>query len=633
VKHQGLPEIPPAKKFKSKHNLPVLDSYRSNAPDWYWDLFPNNKVGSSSSLIDGKKLEAMAIDNGYPDLDHLSKVVDWLENGADIGCKGEFRNSSTANNSSSAYEDGEKVSDAIADWTMKKFAFGPVPIAEVPIDAKVSSIMTRAKPNGAVRVILNLSSPEGKSVNEGIDNTDYPAKMSSTAEWLRVLQGVGRYCKITKIDFSDAYKHIAVRDQDTDLQWFVWLGKAFKELCLIFGSASSAGIFDAVAKIILFIVLKRANFNKDWVIQHLDDICGAAPENSDMLETFDNMFVTVANELGVKLAPREDLVKSFGPSTHGIVLGIEYDTVSWTWGVPEEKLARLLHSIEEAIAATHLKQQQIWSLVGKILNIKPLIPGAKFNIDHLIRANNVSKKGSDLIAISGSMKDQLYFWRLVLPLCSGNIPIPNKSLQVAPWVMETYTDAAGGSVRSSWHGVGAIASNWWSYLMWGKKINIGAPCSDGRKLDSVMSALELVGPLLIVSAGHKWCKLNQVRVWVDNMASVSIYKKGYSSSCRLSTTLVKAMSTVAVGIGCRLEIEKITRCSTPMASMADALSKGKFMKFRQIASANNLEMPLDMARVPLALKQWIVNPLEDDHLGHKILLELSQNTNVLSYNY
>ena len=46
-----------------------------------------------------------------------------------------------------------------------------------------------------------------------------------------------------KSDWADAYKQIAVRRQDTDLQWFVWLGKYFTENCLVFGAASSAGIF------------------------------------------------------------------------------------------------------------------------------------------------------------------------------------------------------------------------------------------------------------------------------------------------------------------------------------------------------------------------------------------------------
>ncbi len=63
---------------------------------------------------------------------------------------------------------------------------------KVPAGAKVSGIMVRPKPNGWVRVILNLSAPKGNSVNDGINKDDFPAKMSSTAAWLEVLDRAGK---------------------------------------------------------------------------------------------------------------------------------------------------------------------------------------------------------------------------------------------------------------------------------------------------------------------------------------------------------------------------------------------------------------------------------------------------------
>jgi hypothetical protein len=68
-------------------------------------------------------------------------------------------------------------------------------------------------------------------------------------------------------------------------------GKFFKELCLIFGAASSAGIFDATAKVILRVVCSLAAFPRDQVCQHLDDICAAAAQGSDSLHKFDDMLV------------------------------------------------------------------------------------------------------------------------------------------------------------------------------------------------------------------------------------------------------------------------------------------------------------------------------------------------------
>ena len=100
---------------------------------------------------------------------------------------------------------------------------------------------------------------------------------------------------------------------------------AFKELCLIFGGVSSAGIFDRLAKVVLFIVLKQAKFRPDMVCQHLDDCCAAAPYLSQDLERYDSTFSKVASLLGVKLAPRDDPEKSFGPAQSGVISSLRHD--------------------------------------------------------------------------------------------------------------------------------------------------------------------------------------------------------------------------------------------------------------------------------------------------------------------
>ena len=93
------------------------------------------------------------------------------------------------------------------------------------------------------------------------------------------------------------------------------------------------GIFDRAAKVVNSVVQKLAGMPDDLVCQHLDDTCGAAPAGSGLAERFDKTFQAVAKQIGVHLAPRDDPEKSFGPSTEGIVLGVRYNTVDWTWAI------------------------------------------------------------------------------------------------------------------------------------------------------------------------------------------------------------------------------------------------------------------------------------------------------------
>ena len=190
-----------------------------------------------------------------------------------------------SSNAPSAYEFGQQVTDAIACWVDKGFAFGPVRPQEVPRGAKVNGIMCREKPNGSVRIILNLSAPKLTGVNVGINKDEFPATMSSTQKFLEVLDRAGRGCEMVKVDWSDAYKHIPVCQSDLNLQWFKWLGMYFCELDLIFGCVSSVGIYDRAAKVVLSVVKKLAGMPEGLVCQHLDDTAAAAPAGSGLAQS------------------------------------------------------------------------------------------------------------------------------------------------------------------------------------------------------------------------------------------------------------------------------------------------------------------------------------------------------------
>ena len=92
------------------------------------------------------------------------------------------------------------------------------------------------------------------------------------------------------------------------------------------------------------------------------------------------------------------------------------------------------------------------------------------------------------------------------------------------------------------------------------------------------------------------------------------------------------MAVIAGGLGCRLDVFKITRCSNPGSDMADALSKGAFMRFWALVEKEGWTLPQQKAWVPTALLSWVDNPVPDDDLGHNILQEIAQYTPVLSYN-
>jgi hypothetical protein len=614
------PPLPPTKSFVPKNALPTLTDYAANADETFWRIFPSNMNMTGKSSVSSTRLRSWANAVGCGDRERLEAVCRDLDNGADIGCRGEPRKASLSSNAPSAHECGAEVTDAIATWVKQGIVAGPLDPKKRPPDAKVSGVMCRIKPNGTARIILNFTAPKGRSVNDGINADEFPTVMSSTSKWLEVLDRAGRNCTMAKVDWAAAYKHIAVRPEDVPLQYFSWLGKDFAELMLVFGGASSAGLYDRLAKTALDLIVRWSKFPPKMVIQYLDDVCGAAPQGCTSLVRFEDAYRKFAADVGIQLAPDTDPDKAFSSATRGVVLGVRYDTVDWTWSIPQEKLARVLQQLQAAMDEETLPQHEVWSLVGRVLHYAPLIPSGKFNIVELIKANSLNKDRNALVTMTADIKRQAYFWWIMLKSTSGLSSIPAPA-RFPAWTLEYFTDASGGSALSAGHGTGGIGGRFWFMVPWGRRINSGAKHSDGRRICRKMSALELVGPLICLSADQSNNRGKPVRIWVDNSGSVGIWRKGYSTKCGLCTTLVNAISVVSSAAGCQVTIDKITRCSDSGSELADELSKGRFQAFKRKLPPS-WQINAEPAWIPRSILAWIAQPSEDTNLGEKILRDI-----------
>jgi hypothetical protein len=156
--------------------------------------------------------------------------------------------------------------------------------------------------------------------------------------------------------------------------------------------------------------------------------------------------------LGVRLAPQDVPDKAFGPSQSGTVFGIHYDTVNWTWSIPDKKMLSVRLAINHALAADKLSDKQVRSLMGKLINVKPLIPAGKYHADHLMAALADSQKAKK-VTLTSDCKRQLQFWDLMLKGCNHRLSIPVSEHKPPPWATDVYTDAAGGTLKRLGRGV------------------------------------------------------------------------------------------------------------------------------------------------------------------------------------
>ena len=110
----------------------------------------------------------------------------------------------------------------------------------------IGVIPKKGRPN-AWRLIIDLSSPEGYSINDGIDKEDcsfhYVSVDVAAAQIAESRQGA----LLAKMDIKQAYRNIPVAPQDRHLLGFRWKEKVYIEKVLPFGLRSSPLIFSATA--------------------------------------------------------------------------------------------------------------------------------------------------------------------------------------------------------------------------------------------------------------------------------------------------------------------------------------------------------------------------------------------------
>jgi hypothetical protein len=151
-----------------------------------------------------------------------------LRHGAPL-CVKKYIGPCVVKNSKAAFTHGAAVTDSIASWIKKGFVAGPF-CAPPTANFRANSILAIPQPD-KVRICINVSLPEGNSLNENVDKTKLEkVQMSSARLFGFSILEAGSNCNMWKFNFEDAYKNVPVPVNELQYQGFSWLGKYFVEL-------------------------------------------------------------------------------------------------------------------------------------------------------------------------------------------------------------------------------------------------------------------------------------------------------------------------------------------------------------------------------------------------------------------
>ena len=108
-------------------------------------------------------------------------------------------------------------------------------------------LIPKSGDNTKWRLIMDLSSPAGRSVNEGIDGAFCSLNYAALDQAVLFLQALGKNASLAKQDMKSAYQMVPVHKDDQPLLGLRWQGTVYTDSALPFGFWSPPKIFTAVA--------------------------------------------------------------------------------------------------------------------------------------------------------------------------------------------------------------------------------------------------------------------------------------------------------------------------------------------------------------------------------------------------
>ena len=198
------------------------------------------------------------------------------------------------------------------------------------ISSPIGVIPKRNWPN-KWRLIVDLSSPKGASVNDGIDGALCSLTYASVSDAVKILTPLGRGALMAKLDLHEAYRMVPVNPQDRSLLGMRWRGETFIDCTLPFGLHSAPKIFSALADGLLWMIHDEGFALS---LHYLDDFLFVGPPNSPYCQQALSTALKLCDELGVQVA----MERLEGPTSS---LTIEIDSCKQELCLPQGKLRDL----------------------------------------------------------------------------------------------------------------------------------------------------------------------------------------------------------------------------------------------------------------------------------------------------
>ena len=425
------------------------------------------------------------------------QLLDLLQYGFPLDFDRSILLKSTEVNHKSAIEFQEHVSKYIAEELKYGAMYGP--FQEKPFPCHVSPFLTRHKPDSDNRrVIVDLSYPDGHSVNDGVAkdkylNTYFDLNYPSVDNIVEKLKTLGDSALIFKIDITRAFRHLRIDPGDLDLLALKH-GSYYIDGTLAFGFRHGSVFFQRCTDAIRYIMDQK--FGYPNLYNYIDDlIYPALPHEIHGAYT---TLKHLLSDLGLEVSQK----KLIPPTSKAICLGIEIDVLNKTLAIPPQKFEEIINMCNMWAPKTRATKNQLQSLLGSLLYITKCVKPARYFLNRmlqLLRTNHTAK----IISLNNDFKRDLNWFLTFLRQYNGVTFYDNQEIQ------ETiFLDA-------SLQGLGGAFNN----EVYALTIPLGFQNYD-------IVHLEILNIVVALKLWAKQWQNKRIEIRCDNMAVVEVIRSG-----------------------------------------------------------------------------------------------------------
>jgi hypothetical protein len=387
----------------------------------------------------------------HPDRLLVQYIVTGIKEGFRVGFRRDYKYKRASGNMRSAIMNPKPVADFIQAEVQAGRVIGPLQdIREVHV-SRFGVIPKQGQP-GKWRLILNLSSPHGFSVNDGIAPELSSIRYATVDNAVQKILHLGKSTLLAKIDIEHAYRNIPIHPDDRHLLGMSWEGSLYIDTVLPFWLRSAPKIFSAVADTLEWIALHEG---VSRLLHYLDDFLTMGAEHTCECQLNLEKLVDLCRRLGMPLKWQ----KLEGPATTLVFLGILLDTHKMEMRLPEGKLQELKRLIASWMPRKSGEKRELLSLIGKLSHATKIIVPGRIFLRRMIDGAHRVKHLDHWVHLIQEFKSDLAWWQTFITSWNGRGMMQSVATNETPRFTFS-TDASG-----TW-GCGACWGDRWIQGSW-----------------------------------------------------------------------------------------------------------------------------------------------------------------------